>query len=180
MDNNHPRLVRSRSSELHCLSSLFERLEVSMKPALSALGSWPMFLAMTLWLTFYGAVTMWPASSWLEVSRLSIGNTLAGHPVPMVVTRTINRPFSGDWRVTVRRWEYNGWVVYCSAGGSNDYKTDALLPANLTLGWWTEGRCALPAVGRYTVQTSWNITPNLPFLPAKFVTIDSNIFEVTK
>ena len=151
-----------------------------MKPTIRVLGSWPVFAVMAVWLAFYVAANLWPASSWLAVERVSIGNTLAGQPVPMVATRQINRPFSGDWRVTVRRWEYSGWVVYCNASGSNNYKTEAILPANLTLGWWTDGQCALLPEGRYTVNTSWHIQPNLPFLPAKYVAVDSNIFEVAR
>lgn len=180
MAHNHLGPIRSGSREFHGTGSFFERLAVMVKPALRALGSWPMFLAMTLWLTFYATVNMWPASSWLEVDRVSIANTLAEQPVPIIAARSINRPFSGDWRVTVRRWEYNGWVVYCNASGSNNYKTEAILPSNLTLAWWTDGQCPVLPEGRYVANTSWSIQPNLPFLPAKYVAVDSNIFEVTK
>ena len=180
MADHYPRFIRSSSSEFHGTGSFFERLAVMVKPTLKVIGSWPMFIAMAVWLTFYATVNLWPASSWLEVDRVSIGNTLAGQPVPIIATRSINRPFSGDWRVTVRRWEYNGWVVYCNASGSNNYKTEAILPANLTLAWWTDGQCPVLPEGRYVANTSWRIQPNLPFLPAKYVAVDSNIFEVAK
>ena len=151
-----------------------------MKPTIRVLGSWPMFVVMAIWLAFYVAANLWPASSWLAVDRISIGNTLAGQPAPMVVTRTINRPFSGEWHVSVLRWEHTGWVSYCNASGASNYKTEAVLPDDLTLSRWTDGQCALLPEGRYTASTSWRIQPNLPFLPSKFVLVDSNIFEVAR
>ena len=130
-------------------------------------------------LLFMGLPHVWPASFWLEVRGVSAGPARAGEPVPMVVDRTINRPFLGVWTVTVRKWQGNGWVVYCAATGKNQYRSGAELPADLTLAWWTAGACPALTEGRYVVGTVWQIDPLLPLLPPKHVQRESNIFEVT-
>ena len=145
-----------------------------------ALDSTVIFWLMCAWLTFFVFANLWPASAWLDVERVSVSPALAGQPVPMLATRNIKRDFVGSWRVTVRRWEPQGWVVYCNAGGSNNYSAQAVLPAKLTLDWWTNGQCPLLTEGRYTITTSWQIQPSLPFIPDKTVQIESNIFEVAR
>lgn len=180
MAHNHLGPIRSGSRELHGFGPFFTRLEVIMKPTIRVLGSWPMFVVMAIWLAFYVAANLWPASSWLEVYSVNVGNTITNQPVPMIAKRDINRPFYGDWVVTVRRWEYNGWSIYCNSRGTNYYQPGATFPDKLTLSWWTETQCPLLSEGKYTLTTTWKIQPNLSFVPAKLVTVNSNIFEVAR
>ena len=124
-------------------------------------------------------VHLWPAAFWLEVKDVKAGPARAGEDVPMVVARTIKHPFLGTWTATIRKWDGDGWVVYCAAQGTAQYETGAELPNHLTLDWWTAGRCPFLPAGNYTVGTLWQINPLMPFLPAKSVSAQSNIFEVT-
>jgi hypothetical protein len=122
---------------------------------------------------------VWPASWWLEVRSVSAGTARAGEAIPMIVERTIHRPFVGTWVVSVRRWNGSGWVSHCSATGTTQYRSGAELPSALTLSWWTAGACPTLPEGRYVVGTVWWIDPFVSFLPRKNVQIESNIFEVT-
>lgn len=137
------------------------------------------FGTMLVWLVFLAAVHFWPASYWLEVRSVRAGPAKEGEAVPMLVARTIHRPFLGIWTATVRKWEGDGWVTYCTSSGSSQYKSGSELPAKLTLDWWTDGRCPSLTAGRYVLGTVWQINPLAPFLPAKSVQSESDIFEVT-
>lgn len=117
-----------------------------------------------------------PASMWLEVESVKIGNARVGEPPTMVVRRTIVRPFVADWHVTLRRRSDQGFEVYCSASGRSDYAPDAALPAALTLEWWLGGKHCPLIVGEYIALTTWQI--NLPGGFDKTVSAASNLFEV--
>jgi len=135
-------------------------------------------VAALVWLGALCAVNYWPASYWLDVRSISVGPGEAGKPVPMRVDREVRTAFTGSWFVTVRQWTSTGWVVFCNARGTSNYRVGAELPANLTLGWWTDGRCDHLPRGRYTVDTSWRILGS-GILPDKELRVSSNIFEVT-
>ncbi len=137
------------------------------------------FLLALVWLSLLLAAHLWPASAWFEVRSVSAGPTKAGERVPMIVDREVNRPFLGTWTVTIRKWSEDGPVIYCTATGTSQYSTAADLPRDLTLHWWTDGKCPALTEGRYVIGTAWRIDPMLPFLPTKHVQVESNIFEVT-
>ena len=138
------------------------------------------FLVMLAWLTAYLGVHLWPASWWLEVRSVGAGPSRSGETVPMTVDRSIYRSFDGEWVVTVRRWqEGGGWYVFCAGAGKSQYKAGSDLPANLTLDWWTDGACKQLPAGRYSISTSWLVSPPFSLMPAKRISIDSNPFEVT-
>lgn len=140
------------------------------------LESWPLFLLSALWLALLAAVHLWPASWWLDVRSVRISDAAHGDSPAMLVERTISREFKGTWQITVRRWD-GGWVVWCNASGTSNYKPSASLPPALTLRWWTDGQCHPLDAGKYTVTTTWTILGH-GLAPDRLIKIDSNIFEV--
>lgn len=120
-------------------------------------------------------IGLWPPSWWLEVRDINLANARQGEPIVMAVDRTISRAFRGHWSVTVRQWDGVGWVTYCNASGSSNYRADARFPVPLTLKWWTDGQCHDLSPGRYKLTTRWVIDT---VLPDKVVSVDSTIFEV--
>ena len=137
------------------------------------------FVLALVWLTLLLVVHFWPASYWFEVRSVNAGPAKAGERVPMIVDREVSRPFLGTWTVTIRKWDGAGPVVYCTASGTSQYRSGADLPKDLTLNWWTDGKCPALTAGKYVIGTAWRIDPMLPFLPAKHAQAESNIFEVT-
>ena len=124
------------------------------------------------------AMQLWPASWWFEVDSVRVLDSQVGSPVVMVVNRTINRDFVGDWTASIRRLENGKWVPYCTATGSTNYQVDSELPDPLTLKWWTAPDCHPLEAGKYIMRTTWRI--NLTgFLPDKDVQATSNIFIVS-
>jgi hypothetical protein len=150
-----------------------------MKKLEHLLDSWSVFTLTLCVAGAYAVVFYWPASYWLEVAPILAGPARAGKAVPMAVERSINRDFVGSWTVSVKQYSVAGWVSFCSASGQTRYTKDAKLPANLDLGWWTDGRCPSLPVGRYLVDTVWSVHSVFWGLPTKDVVIRSNIFEVT-
>ena len=154
-----------------------------MKTTLALINNTKLFVLMLLWLLAYGTAQLWPASYWFEVRSVNAGPARVGESMPMLVNRETHRSFDGSWVATVRVWEDigqegSGWVVYCTATGSVRYTPDSKLPRDLTLKWWTDGKCPSLDAGRYVITTTWTIHPALAILPAKRVSADSNIFEV--
>lgn len=137
-----------------------------------------MLLLMVAWLGIFAAVSWWPTSWWIEVKTVQVGPAQVSRPVPMAVDRTVKRQFTASWYVTVRKWTERGWVAYCVSNGVNTYHPENVLPAELTLGWWTDGRCATLPAGRFAVDTTWVVHGYGP-LPARETHNVSNIFEVT-
>lgn len=120
---------------------------------------------------------LWPAGWWFSVERVHVNSARLGEPLTMIVERMIERPFRATWQVTVRQWQGEGWVAYCNASGTSNYRPEAKFPNPLTLQWWTNGQCYPLPVGRYKVITAWKIDLSDP-IPDKDVTIESNIFAV--
>jgi len=118
-----------------------------------------------------------PASEWMEVRSVHVEDSVAGANPQMQVDRTIKSDFVGNWLVEVERDYGAGFGLFCSARGEAAYRQDAVLPTPLYLDWWTYPvKCILPA-GRYRVETTWTISPEL--VPTKTVRSLSNVFNVT-
>jgi len=128
-----------------------------------------------LWGLFFVSWTF-PASWWLDVSRVKVFDSEVGQPVRMEADREIRRPFSGEWSAIVRRKRGAHWIVACPSFGMGDYRMDAELPEPLTLEWWTDGACPALTAGTYLLTTSWTIYPT--YLPKKWVQITSNEFTI--
>ena len=137
-----------------------------------------MLLLMLIWLVGFAAVSWWPTSWWIEVKTVQVGPAQASRPVPMVVDRVVRRQFTATWYVTVKQWSERGWTVYCTSYGINSYHPENVLPNELTLDWWTNGRCATLPAGRFNVDTTWVVHGYGP-LPSRETHATSNIFEVT-
>lgn len=131
----------------------------------------------TAWLLTLSAAYLWPASWWMEVRSVFVGDTRAGLPVVMHVDRRINRDFVGRWSVTVRELQGTENMLACVASAAGDYKRGAKLPKTLTLSWWTNGKCEALPVGVYVVTTIWEVE-NGP-LPGKIIHAQSNPFKVS-
>lgn len=145
----------------------------------ATLNNTKMFIVMSVFLTLYAAAHLWPASFWFEVISVRAGPSKAGHVVPMLVDRTIHRPFLGEWTVSVKRFVSVGWVNHCTASGRAHYEKGAELPTDLDLNWWTNGACQTLPEGRYAIETTWHIQPTFAVLPERRVNAKSNIFEVS-
>jgi len=120
---------------------------------------------------------LWPTSYWFEVQSVAIQSAPFGAQLPMQIERRVVRDFRGTWSATIRQWDGNGWVTWCNAHGRSNYRPEAKFPKDLALKWWTDGQCYPLPPGRYKVSTSWRVeTP--AWAPDKFVTAESNVFEV--
>ncbi len=135
------------------------------------------FLAF-IWLFFYIGVRLWPASFWLEVDRVTVFDGHAGEEIIMEVDRSIHWSFYGEWTVLIREVTQAGSEIVCVARGSGDYTPTAVLPAPLTLSWWTEGECPYLSSGYYYLTTIWEIDGG--WLPNKVIEEQSNVFFVTE
>lgn len=145
----------------------------------AVLNNTQLFIASLCFLALISVAFFWPASWWMRVDLVQAGPAKVGQDVPMIVDRTIVRPFFGEWTATVRRYTPTGWAWYCGGNGKSIYRDGAELPINLTLDWWTAGGCKTLTEGRYIIETSWEIKPMRGFFPPKRVSATSNIFEVT-
>lgn len=116
------------------------------------------------------------ASHWLVVRQIHVYDTWRGDPPYMTVDRNILRPFHGEWLATVRNVSDGSLAFACLAEGRADYATDARIPPNITLDWWTfPAKCRLDP-GRYRLDTQWRI--NAQGYPEKTLRVSSNVFEV--
>lgn len=135
------------------------------------------YLLMSFWAMAISA-WWWPASWWFEVNNLYVHNAKAGEVVTMTVDREIKRTFHADWGVTIRKIEPRGSLIVCNAWGTTSYRVDAVLPEQVTLGWWTGNVCNTLEPGNYILSTVWDISENP--LPSKQVAIESNMFTITE
>lgn len=145
----------------------------------AVLNNTQLFIASLCFLALISVAFFWPASWWLRVDLVQAGPAKVAQQVPMIVERTISRPFFAEWTATVRRFTPGGWSWHCGGQGQSVYREGSELPDELTLEWWTGGGCKTLPEGRYVVETSWIIEPTVGFLPPKRVYATSNIFEVT-
>jgi hypothetical protein len=125
------------------------------------------------------ALVLWPATRWMVVKTVHIADTPKGAPVEMIVDRSVVRPFTGQYNVSIHAWHDNAWVAYCNTAVSNpwEYQAGARYPVPLTLEWWTGGKCHPLPPGEYQVTTRWNLS-NLGIFPDKTFAVTSNIFEI--
>lgn len=131
----------------------------------------------TIWLGFFVVTNMWPSSFWLDVSHVYVEDTVINDDPQMIVVRDIKRNFFGKWTVVVRKVGPEGHSVICTREGSSEYRTDSQLPDPLLLSWWAYPGCDDLEPGRYFITTTWKIGDG-GFLPYKYLTVDSNIFEI--
>lgn len=120
---------------------------------------------------------VWPTSWWIDVRSVVVSDSKIGEPAKMVVERKVKRAFRGAWNATVMQWDGSGWVTHCNASGTSNYRADARFPVPLTMQWWTDAQCHLLPAGRYKITTTWRVL-DLPLMPDKIVSVDSNVFEV--
>lgn len=120
----------------------------------------------------------WPASYWMDVRSIRVFDAKVGEPILMAVDRTIVRDFPGQWVVTLRQNRGGKWIRYCAATGTGDYQVNTSFPDPLTLSWWTYPGCQNIEAGEFVMRTTWTILR--PGLPDKTITVDSNIFKVTR
>ncbi|MCZ4273222.1 hypothetical protein [Maritalea porphyrae] len=125
---------------------------------------------------------MVPAEDWLSIGDIHVSDSYEGVCPSMTVDRDIRQDFFANWRVEAERKVGALYVFRRIANGSNSYSTDAVLPPNLDLGWWTldvfcnkDGKIMLPS-GVYRINTTWIIEP--AHFPPKRVSINSNDFTV--
>lgn len=122
---------------------------------------------------------VWPVSWWLHIENLRVDDAKQGEPIRMYVDRKIQRPFSATWSATVRAVSDGKEHLTCSTSALSDYKPAAKLPAKLSLGWWTNNKCATLPPGAYVLTTTWLIHTGA-LVPDKTLTLTSNIFTVTE
>jgi len=143
------------------------------------LGGWLVPIVLALVLVGYHLMTIIPGGSWwLRVNRMTAFDAPAGASVVMEVDRELRRPFTADWRVLVRQWQDDGWLIVCLASGGGDYRPDAVLPSPLMLDWWTDGQCTHPPAGQLMISTVWTINTALPGV--RTVVAESNVFRVSE
>jgi hypothetical protein len=136
------------------------------------------------WLMFFAVIAWWashvlPTSRyWFIAESMVIPDAPVGDDVLMIVNRTIKRQVFGEWTVTVRAQQENGWSIYCVARGESDYSPLAVLPDPLTLDWWTYGQCEPPPPGTYFVTTTWAFSPAWIPGPRRTPPLVSNSFRV--
>jgi len=140
-------------------------------------GSWPAVLLGVVWLLYLTVSSLWPASFWLEVRSVRVADAVAGEQVVMYVDREIKREFEGQWFASVRDVGTGSYATVCSNKHVDVYRVGAQLPVNLTLGWWTNGKCETLPAGEYVVDTIWRIHTGF-FVGDKSVRATSNIFKV--
>ncbi|QPC87156.1 hypothetical protein GA830_10680 [Mesorhizobium sp. NBSH29] len=131
--------------------------------------------AWAMWLSVWPVFV--PASHWFEVKDIQVMDARVGQTPAMKVKRTIHRPFRGHWITTVMRKQSDEtYTTFCTSSGTQDYVTDAMLPVDLDLDWWTWPRqCQLPA-GEYKLRTFWSVLP--VDYPEKSVRVLSNPFTI--
>lgn len=162
-------------------SGIFEEVADIVRRLFNA-ATWtgPTALALSMgWLLFLVIVFFWPASYWIEVKSVRVLDTYANQPVHLLVDQRIRRDFHGTWLTHVRVQRLNGGdELFCPSAGIGYYKKAEVLPSAVTLGWWTGGECETLPPGRYVVETTWTVEPDMWPLPPKRIRVVSNPFEV--
>ena len=133
----------------------------------------------TAFVLLYVCAYFFPTSYWYEIKKINIQDSKVGQPINMVINRSINRDFIGTRAVIVRRMSEGAGDIVCVDSSLKNYQVGEKLPANLTLGWWSNGTCTTFDEGAYMVTTIVHISvPNI--LQPKTVVHESNIFRVKK
>lgn len=122
-----------------------------------------------------------PTSRWLDVGGITVQDADLGESPHVSVVRTINRPFTAEWTVTLRRETPGGHATFCARHGRDDYRVDSALPSGTDLDWWMDipsNNLPCPAIppGRYIVTVLWTL--QIPGLNPKVVRAESNTFKI--
>ena len=138
------------------------------------------FMALcTAFVLFNACAYFFPASYWYEIKKINIQDSKTGQSISMVINREINRDFIGTRSVIVRRMSEGTGDIVCADSSLKNYQVGEKLPANLTLGWWSNGTCVTLDEGAYMVTTIVNISvPSV--LQPKTVVYESNVFRIEK
>jgi hypothetical protein len=111
------------------------------------------------------------------VRRVYVNDTFVGTIPTIEVDRIIWRDFHGQWLAEVEQQQRGGgFAVVCAESGYSNYRTDAVMPDQLDLDWWTYPRHCELEPGIYRVDTVWRWQP--PGFPIKETRYMSNTFTV--
>jgi hypothetical protein len=117
--------------------------------------------------------------NWYEVRAVTVMDAVEGDTVQVTVQRSIRRPFTAEWVVTVRKLTAEGLRSTCTGHGRSQYLEELVQLTTVTLEWWM-GRdhpCVLKP-GRYVVDSIWTL--DLPsFNRPREVAVRSNVFTVS-
>lgn len=123
-----------------------------------------------------------PGSFWMTVRQVEVLDFQQGKPGFVIVNRTVNRDFRGDYAVVIRDLTDGRRTVVCEAHGGIDYEPGETLPDPVTLDWWaySDQRChgRNLAPGTYDMTTTWTVRTPFGFLPDKLVRTTSPAFTV--
>lgn len=103
-----------------------------------------------------------------------VNDTAVGDTPILVVERAINQEFVAEWTVTVRSVTNEGLVTVCHGRGRDHYSPGARLPSPMSLNWWIGNNNCHLTLGRYRVDTSWEIIGETN----RIIRSNSNIFTV--
>lgn len=115
--------------------------------------------ALLLILAFCAAAVLTSANHYLEVTTFDLRDAGQGRPVALDYAREIKRDFDATWRVDLYR---DGvWIATAEAPNVHTYRTTAVLPEHIDLGWLTYGNRRFDnlACGDYSVAVQWFINP---------------------
>lgn len=126
------------------------------------------------WLIFLPVTALWPASFWYSLDSIIVTDETVNGERIIDIDRTIQRPFSGRWRVEEQILLANGrYAAVQVCFGISRYRPDKSPPDPATLAWWKGPRCrynggfdSLPA-GTYRLCTWVTIRP--AYFPEKEV-----------
>lgn len=155
---------------------------VSRRPKWSPGFYWWIIIA--LW--FYLGAVAYPVTHWIDLRSVTVHDAPTAMEVTLDVDVTVQRPFYGDYEVTIRRWP--GGQFVCTAGPLRpfQYTTGTQRPDPTYLWWWLGepadiSRCETNGLrpGAYTIKTCHDvINPFLGLVPDKRRCVESNVFRI--
>lgn len=123
-----------------------------------------------------------PASRWLEVKSVRVGNVRVGESPQVQVERLIHRSVNAGWTVTLHKVMPEGLEHVCARSGNTDFHVSSITPKTTKLNWWmnvpVNPPCNPEAPGTYVVTMVWTLQAN--GFPPKIARRMSNKFEVTE
>ncbi len=147
-----------------------------MKHRAKMIGKW--FVGFPFLMVYVGLWAM-PGSFWFDPGLQVVSRGPDGMMVAQ--ERVIRWDFLGEYHVIIRHAS-DLFPVCEGEGGPFTYRqNDGSTPSTMSLEDWAGGRCGDLPPGRYVMQTTWTVLrPLWGLLPRKFVSVDSDIFEVTE
>lgn len=126
---------------------------------------WSAFLIIC-WLTVFSwskIYSLFPISYWFSVDTFAIKDSAIStgrcSDIHFIYDRTIKRPFSSSWIVTLLKrpiGDTGPFVTYSAYPGSNDYRPINGLPEVVDLCWLIGKDVTLPK-GEYQVNIKWTL-----------------------